>query len=192
MKLGVRFRGFWGELKLAVRFRGFWGEVKLAVRFRGFWGEVKLGVRFRGFWGELKLAVRFRGFWGELKLAVRFWGVWGEVKLGVRFRGFGGEVKLAVRFADLDEGVVGFEIIGDGGDGGGLGELELDFRDFPSGCLGVDVEFTEGFEFGIEKFEAKGARCLVGKNINDAASDGKLAAGGNGGLALVAKGNELG
>ena len=54
------------------------------------------------------------------------------------------------------------------------------------GGLGVDVELAEGFEFGIEELEAEGAGGLEGEEIEDATADGEVAAGGDGGVALVA------
>lgn len=69
--------------------------------------------------------------------------------------------------------------------------MQLDFGDFSCGCLGIDVELADGFELGIEEFEAEGAWGLVGEDIDDAAADGELAAGGDGGVALVAEGDEV-
>ena len=84
----------------------------------------------------------------------------------------------------------GLQVVGDGGDGGGLGEEEVDFVELAGGGLGVDVELADGFEFGIEEFEAEGAGGLEGEEIEDAAADGEVASGGDGGVALVAVGGE--
>ena len=66
----------------------------------------------------------------------------------------------------------------------------MDFGEFAGGGLGVDVELAEGFEFRIEEFEAEGAGGLEREEIEDAASDSEMAAGGDGGVALVAVGFE--
>ncbi len=95
-----------------------------------------------------------------------------------------------VRSGDL--GVVGNDqvllaaVVVHRGFGRGFGEQQVGLGQFPGGRLRIEIELADGFEIGVEKLQPQGFRRLPGKEIEDAAADGKLSTPRDGGNPFVA------
>ncbi len=69
-------------------------------------------------------------------------------------------------------------------------EKDLDVLEVAHRGLRIDVEFTKRFDVVAEVFDADRTLGLPGKNVEDAAADGKLATGGDLSRAVVTRGDE--
>lgn len=93
---------------------------------------------------------------------------------------------------EVDLVIVGMEEIGKGNGGGfGNGEQEGVALMPTDGGLRVDVEGADGFDVVAEDFESEWFFSLPGKDVDDVATTGELAAFGNDGDAFVTGGVEL-